>query len=179
MFARVIAIAVLVLAPMLSFGTALADAPPILTISGEITNTNRGPSAADDTTVLGAQDIAFEAGFAVTRAELAALPQRSITTMAAGVEATFTGPALADTLALAGASGDTLIVTALDGYSVAMDRVFMEAHQPILAIAATGFSLAIGDYGPTMIVFPPTDDADLQDEFNGLQVWAILHISAE
>jgi len=39
--------------------------------------------------------------------------------------------------------------------------------------------MGIGGYGPTMIVFPPTDDADLAQEQSGQQVWALAYIGVE
>ncbi|MEM7742846.1 MAG: hypothetical protein AAF409_03965 [Pseudomonadota bacterium] len=172
-----------ILAAVLLLTTPLASAgePPILTLSGAIAESNRGPSSEDDFTMLGAHDIAFDSAFAVTRADIAALPQVTVTAPLGqdGADAIFTGPLLRDVLALAGSAGDSIMVTALDGYGVPMEIAFMEAHAPILAIEADGASLAIGDYGPAMVIFAPTTDPDLQELFNGLQVWAVFHIGVE
>ncbi|WP_135502073.1 hypothetical protein [Roseovarius aestuariivivens] len=155
-----------------------AESPPIVTLSGAITEINRGPSHEDDPTMLGAHDIAFDGGFAVTRTELGELPQQSVEIAIPGGEgtATFTGPRLADVLDMAGSTGSKALITALDGYGVEIDRSFIDTHTPLLAIAAEGASMAIGDLGPSMIVFPPTEDAELQETFNSYQVWAVFHI---
>jgi len=157
---------------------ALAEEPPIITVSGAIEMSNRGPSSADDATMLGAYDISFEKGFAVNRSALAGLDQLTYVGSIPGQTApvTFRGPLIADILALAVASGETITVTALDGYSVEMDMKYLETHQPILAIEAGGASLAIGDLGPAVTVFPPTDDPKLAEEFAARQIWAAFHI---
>jgi len=158
--------------------SALAEEPPIITISGAIEMTNRGPSSADDATMLGAHDIGFERGFAVSRSSLAGLDQltyvRSVPNQSAPV--TFRGPLITDILKLAVASGGTITVTALDGYGFEMEREYLETHKPILAIEAEGASLAIGDLGPAVTVFPPTDDPKLAEEFAARQIWAAFHI---
>jgi len=158
--------------------SATADEPAMLTVGGAIAESNRGPSGKEDETMLGAHDVAFDKGFAVTRAMLAGLPQHTIEIMlpdGTGAAA-FNGPRLADVLELAGAAKGTISVVALDGYRIAMEQAFLDAHRPILAIAADGASMAIGDFGPAMIVFPPTDDADLQKTFDDYQVWAVFYI---
>ena len=159
----------------------LADEPPILTVSGDISQTNRGPSGEEDATMLGAHDIAFVNGFAFTRADLAALPQTTYRGRVPGSEAevSFTGPMITDVLAQAGANGGTVTITALDGYGIEMEVSYIETHKPILAVAADGVSLAIGDLGPAVSVFPPTDDAQLADDFAARQTWAAFHIGVK
>jgi len=160
---------------------AVADEPSILTISGAIEKVNRGPSHEDDATMLGAHDISFQKGFSVTREDLARLEQITyIGSIPGQIEpVTFRGPSLTDVLGLAGGLGDTITVTALDGYGVEMERTFIETHKTILAIEADGASLAIGDLGPAVTVFPSTDDAALAEKFAERQIWAAFHIGVK
>jgi hypothetical protein len=160
---------------------AVAAEPPILTISGAIEQVNRGPSHEDDATMLGAHDISFQKGFSVTREDLARLDQITyIGSIPGQIEpVTFRGPALTDVVELAGGQGDTITVTALDGYGVEMERTYVETHKAILAIEADGASLAIGDLGPSVTVFPRTDDAALAEEFAARQIWAAFHIGVK
>lgn len=160
---------------------AVADEPPILTISGDIEQVNRGPSHEDDATMLGAHDISFQKGFSVTREDLAKLDQITYIGSIPGQTepVTFRGPALTDVVELVGGHGDTITVTALDGYGVEMERAYLETHRAILAIEADGASLAIGDLGPAVTVFPPTDDAALAEEFAARQIWAAFHIGVK
>ena len=150
----------------------------ILTIGGAITQTNRGPSHEDDATMLGAHDIAFEKGFALTHSMLLALPQVQIEGALPGRDTPvlFSGPRLLDVLALAGATGQTATVTALDGYGIEMPLAYLQAHDPILALSGQGISFAIGDWGPAVTVFPLTDDPELAEAFAARQIWAVFYI---
>lgn len=125
----------LTLAPL----QVLADEPPILTVSGTISQTTRGPSGEEDATMLGAQDIVFENGFAFTRADPAALPQTTYQGRVPGSEAEvrFTGPKITDVLAEAGARGGTITITALDGYGIEMEASYVETTNPSLPLRPT------------------------------------------
>ncbi len=92
---------------------------------------------------------------------------------------TFSGPLLSDIMILAGAEGKSARPMALDGYQSEIAWNSIVTHQPIVATHADGAPMGIGGYGPTMIVFPPTDDGDLAQEQAGQQVWAIAYIAIE
>jgi hypothetical protein len=94
-------------------------------------------------------------------------------------EITFSGPLLSAVMSMAGAEGKTAKPMALDGYQAEIPWSSIEAHNPIVATHADGSPMGIGGYGPTMIVFPPTDDADLAAEQAGQQVWALAYIGIE
>ena len=138
-----IAILVLGLCP----ATAVADEPPIITISGDIGQVNRGPSDVDDATMFGAHDLAFEKGYSLTREALGKLNQLTYVGKVPGKDdpVTFRGPLLTDVMALVATTGKTITVTALDGYGIEMPLSYLQAHKPILAIEVEGASLAIGD----------------------------------
>ena len=99
--------------------TVHAQEPAILTITGEIDRTNRPPFDAFRDALFGALDEPFQKAYAFSRADLLALPQVELTvsypTWPAPV--IVTGPLLADVLATVGATGDTVLAQAVDGYS--------------------------------------------------------------
>lgn len=163
---------------LLSSGTGLAQSGQILTISGEIEESNRGPSGEG---MFKAHDIAFEQALALSLEDLVALPQTTYdeTPPNDHPDAQYSGPMLADVLQLAGATGSEFQLTGLDGYVVELDRASVDQYAPILAISAVGASLGIGDYGPVKIVFPPTDDEELRKTHNSMSVWALYHIGVE
>lgn len=82
-------------------------------------------------------------------------------------------------MTLAGAVGKTAKPMAMDGYQSEISWDNITSHRPILATHADGSPMGIGGYGPTMIVFPPTDDEELAQEQAGQQVWALAYIEVE
>ena len=117
-----------------------------------------------------AHEIAFEQAFDFSLEDLAALPQITYDEMPPNDRppARYTGPTLADVLEFAGATGQDVQLTGLDGYVIDMDSSAIAEYSPILAIEADGASMGIGDYGPVQIVFPPTGSNVLLDDFGCL-----------
>ncbi|QPH52706.1 hypothetical protein [Pontivivens ytuae] len=154
----------------------------ILTVGGEIGQGNRGPSTADDLSVLGKMELVFEEGASFDMDMLAALPQAEIVTNMPGTEdqpATFSGPLLSDVMVAVGAEGRAAYPMALDGYSVEIPWEEMVEHGPILATHVDGTPLPIGGIGPTMTVYPQIEDAALYEEFLAKQVWATFYLGVE
>jgi hypothetical protein len=112
---------------------------------------------------------------------LAALPQMEITTdfPKGGPTVTFTGPTLADVLAAAGATGSTVTIRAMDGYAVEVPTEQMLGSGAVLALARDGRAFGIGDFGPSQVVFPRAERADLADMPDDWWVWQIYHIMVE
>jgi len=92
---------------------------------------------------------------------------------------TFEGPLLKDVLEAAGASGKTVMVQALDGYAAVVPMEEMIDKGAVVALSKNGVPFAIGDYGPTQIVFPRAERSDLADMPDDNWVWSIFHISVE
>jgi hypothetical protein len=123
-------------------GPALAlDAPKgrtILTVSGKIGVKNAGAHATFD------------------MAMLEALPQHSFTTRTPWYEkpVTFTGPKLADLLALVKAEGSTLEATAINDYTIRIPVSDAQQHTVIVARLLDGKPMRVRDKGPLFVVYP-------------------------
>ena len=91
----------------------------VLTVSGKIANTNRGPFDETKDLFFRHLDVTFTSAAAFDRAMLLDLEQHTIKTdfPKGGSVRNFTGPRLTDVLALTGATGETVKITALDGYT--------------------------------------------------------------
>jgi hypothetical protein len=160
---------------------ALADGPILLTVSGEVVNTNRGPSNPDTDKLFAFNDVTFDRAMVFDADALAALPQIEIATdfPKGGPTVTFTGPTLADVLAAAGADGDKVTIRAMDGYAVEVPTEDMLGSGAVLALARDGKAFGIGDFGPTQVVFPRAERPDLTDMPDDWWVWQIYHIVVE
>jgi hypothetical protein len=89
-------------------------------------------------------------------AALAALPQVSFRASTPWYVSAreFSGPLLRDVLALAGAQGRTLRLTALNDYRVEMPREDCERYQVILARLVDGRPIGVRDKGPLFVMYP-------------------------
>ena len=155
----------------------------LLTLGGAVTETNLPARGENDGGLLGYLEVQHSGGAGFDAAMLDGLAQVEIT-IAYGPEdnqrdVAFSGPLLSDVMVMAGAEGKTAKPMAMDGYQSEIPWDSIQAHQPIVATHADGSPMGIGGYGPTMIVFPPTDDAELAQEQAGQQVWALAYIGVE
>ncbi|MEW2916532.1 hypothetical protein AB1A64_05635 [Ruegeria sp. ANG10] len=155
----------------------------IVSLGGAITETNLPPRGENDGGLLGYLEVQHDGAAGFDAAILDSLEQVEIT-IAYGPEGNqrdiaFSGPRLSDVMVMAGAEGKTAKPMAMDGYQAEIPWDSIQAHQPIMATHADGSPMGIGGYGPTMIVFPATDDADLAAEQSGQQVWALAYIGIE
>ena len=151
----------------------------VLTVSGDIGKTNRGPFDAFHDGFLKYHEKTFDKAFEFDRAALAALPQQSITANAEAWPAAvkLDGPKLADVLAAAGAEGKPVTVYALDGYGAAMTVDQIAAHDWVLALNADGKPLGIGGRGPLWLAYDTGSGRATTDE-EGAWVWSVFHIEA-
>jgi len=159
------------------------DGHVLLTLGGDVTETNLPARGENDGGLLGFLEVTHQGSAGFDAEMLDALDQVEIT-IPYGPEGhqrdiTFGGPRLSDVMALAGAEGKTAKPMAMDGYQAEIPWDSITTHQPIVATHADGSPMGIGGYGPTMIVFPPTDDADLAQEQASQQVWALAYIGIE
>ena len=160
---------------------ALAEGPVLLTVTGEITETNRGPVDPDEDKLFIFNDVSFEKAKEFDLAALEKLPQAVVHAdfPKGGAETEFSGPLLADVLAAAGAEGEMVTVRAMDGYAVEVPLDEMVAKGAVVALERDGKALGIGGFGPTQIVFPRAERADLKDMPDDWWIWQIYHISVE
>ncbi len=167
---------------------ASADMPApsghvLLTLGGAVTETNLPARGEHDGGLLGFLEVTHEGAAGFDAGMLDSLPQVEITIPYGPEdherEITFRGPLMSDVMTMAGAEGRTAKPMAMDGYQAEISWQNIADHKPILATHADGAPMGIGGYGPTMIVFPPTDDADLAQTQSGQQVWALAYIAVE
>ncbi len=155
----------------------------LLTLGGAITETNLPARAENDGGLLGFLEVTHDGAAGFDAAMLDGLEQIEITIPYGPPENqrdyTFSGPLLSDVMTMAGARGKSAQPMAMDGYQAEIPWESIETHQPIVATHADGVPMGIGSYGPTMIVFSPTDDAALAQTQASQQVWAIAYIAIE
>lgn len=170
----------------LGVGTASAlepvDGPVLLTVHGAIENTNRGPLDPFHDVLLGFQGAEFEKAAVFDRRALLALDGGRIETTASGWpdRYAFEGPRLDVILAAVGATGATVSIVALDGYSVDLSMDDIRRYRPILALVRDGEPLAFGGRGPMWLIFPRDDFAELMaEEDDARWVWAVTRIEVK
>jgi hypothetical protein len=155
-----------------------ADGTTLLTITGDIEKTNRGPFEAFSDGFLNHHGKTFERAFEFNGPALDAMPQQEITANAEPWTKALAmrGPLLADVLAAAGATGKPITVFALDGYGAAMTPEQIAAHRWVLATHADGKALGIGGRGPLWLVHD-TGSGKATAEQEGAWVWSVFHIA--
>ncbi len=155
----------------------------LLTLGGAVTETNLPARGENDGGLLGYLEVQHDGAAGFDAAMLDGLEQVEITILYGPEDnksdIAFSGPRLSDLLIMAGAEGKTAKPMAMDGYQSEIPWDSITAHQPIVATHADGSPMGVGGYGPTMIVFPPTDDPDLAAEQSGQQVWALAYVGIE
>jgi hypothetical protein len=152
----------------------------MLTVYGEIGVVDRGPVDHEVEPLFAAFDIRFGAACVFRYAALKSLPQYEIRTdFPAGEDRRlFSGPLLRDVLEIAQVRGDTIRVTALDGYQREIEMSRIEAHGVIFAIDYGGRPMDLGGFGPGMIVWLRSTDPDLADMPDDDWVWGIFTLEA-
>ena len=154
--------------------------PIILTISGNVANPSRGPVGETDKFFL-YNDVEFSAA---AQFDYAALQGIGMTTIKAdfpmgGDVHEYQGPLLADVLSAAGATGSTVTVMALDGFQVDLDLADAIANGAVIALKRDGRPFSLGDYGPTHLVFPRAERADLAEMNDDTWIYSIYYIHVE
>jgi hypothetical protein len=162
-------------------GQAAADGPVLVTLTGTIENTNRGPMDPDWDKLFLFNNVAFEAAHAFTADDLAALPQTTVRTdfPMGGEVQEFTGVSFADLLEAAGATGETVFIQALDGYAAEAAAAELAEKGAILAIERNGTPLDIGGLGPAMVAYPRAERDDLAEMNDDGWVWQVFHVRVE
>jgi hypothetical protein len=155
-----IAITMMVL-PAYATDLAQPDGEIILTVTGNITQTNDAGAAHFD------------------MAMLAALEGRETVTETPWHEGTpaFSGPLGSALLDAVGASGAVLRITALNEYVVDVPISDIRDYPVILATHLNGAPMSIRDKGPIFLIFPFSEYPELVNELQfGRSAWQIRHI---
>jgi hypothetical protein len=172
------------LAAAIAFGAvtpALAEGPVLLTVTGEITDPNRGPVDPETDKLFIFNEVSFDKAKEFDLGMLEKLPQAVVHAdfPKGGAATEFSGPLLKDVLASAGAEGKTVTVQAMDGYAVEVPVQEMVDKGAVVALERDGKALGIGGFGPTQIVFPRGDRPELADMPDDWWIWQIYHINVE
>ena len=118
----------------------------------------------------------------LTRDEIAKLPQRTLTEQPTDFPKpmVFKGPALADVLELAGATGGDLSLLASDDYKSEITVDEIKAFNPILAIEKDGVRMAPDDFGPFYVMWPFTENPEIDNEkFQSKAIWQLIKIEVK
>lgn len=160
---------------------ALAEGPVLLTVTGAVGAPNRGPMDPDYDKLFIFNDVSFDKAHEFDLADLEKLPQTTVKTdfPKGGAETEFSGPLLKDVLAAADARGKTVTVQAMDGYALEVPLDEMVAKGAVVAVERDGRPFGIGNFGPTQIVFPRSERADLKDMPDDWWIWQIYRIDVQ
>jgi hypothetical protein len=142
-------------------GVSEAAMPTVLTITGAIQRSNRGPTDAVVDQMMHKQNVQFSSAFAFDLAALARLPAVTInpTLEYDSKPHQLRGPRLADVLDMLGASKapETQIVFhSVDGYMPQLSFAQLRKYGYILATHIDGKPMSIGGFGPIFAIY----DAD-------------------
>jgi hypothetical protein len=129
-------------------------------------------------TVVGPSGVSMD--FALS--EFDALPQHEVTTSTIWTEGTLqmSGPSLSDVLDVAGVTGTTLILTALNDYSVDMPVADLEKDVPIIATRMNGEPMTVRGKGPFWIIYPYDSDIKYQTEtVYARSIWQLSRVMVQ
>ena len=168
-------------APPPAFAGEAPAGPVVLTVAGNVTDTNR-PAYRDRLDVIFRyHKRTFDRAFAFDRAMLEGLGTVAlrIEHTGWGGPMTVSGPRLSDVLKVAGCSGGPLATLALDGFSTEISREGLEAHEWVLATRAEDRPLGLGERGPLWLVFDPPGERPATDEEADQWPWALFFIECQ
>lgn len=113
---------------------------------------------------------------------LLALPQGEIVTETPWTNGRtrFNGPLLKAVLDEVGCRGATLILTALNNYSVKIPVKDAATYPVILALTSNGTPMSIRDRGPLWVIYPWSDHPELKSEtYYARSIWQLKSIHVE
>ena len=160
-------IASLVMMAWSTIGAAAFDAPtsePILTISGNITETNQDGAAVFD------------------RAMLEALGTTTIVTLTPWSDGanTYEGVRLDVLMEAVGAEGDTVTAVALNDYVTTIPLSDFAEFGPILALKHNGEYMTVRAKGPLFIIYPFDDNPELRNStYYSRAAWQVKQLIVE
>ncbi len=135
---------------------------------------------ADDTeTMLTLHNTLAGTEIELTEAALKALPQVVINTDNEFVDqmTAFEGPLGRDVLALAGGGGSMVVLTAVNDYAVEIPIEDFMKYDVVFAFSADGEKFSRRDKGPIWVVYPMSDNPELQDPvFNARLIWQLVKV---
>jgi hypothetical protein len=159
--------------------------PALLTVTGEITKTNRGPMDRVLDQMMAKQKLSFEKARAFDFAALQALPSVAIkpTLEYDNKHHVLRGPLLTTVLEACGATGSKLSMRAVDGYAPTISMDDAHKYRFIVATHLDKQPMPLGGLGPLWAIY----DADRFPEMTARPVdqrfancpWGLYHIEVQ
>lgn len=159
--------------------------PALLTVTGAIARSNRGPFDPVLDQMMHKQEVGFKKAWAFDHAALLALPAQTIrpTLEYDAKPHVLRGPLLLDVAARAGAvvtDKTVFVLRAVDGYNVEMTAPQARMRRVIVATHIDGNPMPIGGFGPSWAVY----DADRVPDMAALPLaqrfsqcpWGLYHV---
>jgi hypothetical protein len=150
----------------------------VLTVGGEIGNTNRGAFDADKDGLFSRLNISFDRAFAFDRPMLLRLKQGKVSaeTTELGRSAVFSGPLLKEVLAAVGAARAKVSFVAVNNYEGWLAPEDIDASDWILALEVDGAPLGLGQQGPIWLINSRASGDEPNQSQRGHWVWAVLYM---
>jgi len=177
--------ALLAVALVLGLSPAIAgdELPPpkgmvVLTVSGLVGKTNRGPLDPKRDSMLALQKVEFKNAAALDRETLLSLPQGTVTVQPPEFDkpTTFSGPLLREVLGYVEAAQVRTTFVAMNGYTGWLDPNDVQSSDWILALSADGVPLGLGQQGPIWLLNTRAPDFKPDDEHHAHWVWAVFYM---
>ena len=176
MLLALIAAPTILFLPLLAPAMALepAKGPVVLTIVGDMEDTNRPASQEAQDPFFAYHDRSFTAAAEFDRGMLEGLGTQSITIDVPGVipSVQLEGPWLSDVLTAVGGEGKDITVLALDGFGSEIAAADLDRFDWLLALKQDGRYLGLGQRGPTWLVYSRRDGKPLTEEDELRWPWA-------
>ncbi len=139
--------------------------------------------AAEGLTMIRPESLGGAVEKVVTLAELRALPQVTIRTeneFADGLN-DYTGPLARDVIQIIGrGTGTKVKLTAANDYAVEIDLQEFDDFDAIFALDMNGQAFSLRDKGPIWVMYPITDNPELQDPvYNTRLIWQLVRLEVE
>ena len=171
--------------PSTAQGPALRS-PALLTVTGSITRTNRGPLDPVRDQMMAKQKLAFDKAHAFDFGRLVAMPAVTIhpTLEYDNKQHELRGPLLGDVLSAAGAPSEgKLAMRAVDGYAPTPSIAEIRKYRFIVATHLDGQPMPLGGLGPLWAVYEPDRFPEMMarpvaDRFANCP-WAVFHIDVQ
>ena len=153
----------------------------VLTVTGAIEATNRGPFDPFEDGFLKHHERRFDKAAIFDLAMLEALGLHEITINYSGWPrpARFEGPWLKDVLTTVGATGKDLTIVALDGFATEISAADLAAEDWLVAVKRDGRYLDIGQRGPLWIVYARRDGKAPEQSDEQRWPWAAFLIEVK
>lgn len=162
-----------------------SKSPALLTVTGQIAKTNRGPLDPVLDQMMAKQKLAFDKARAFDYAELARLPAVTIkpTLEYDKKQHSLSGPLLATVLQACGATGSKLQMRAIDGYAPAISLADAQKYRFIVATQLDGRPMPLGGLGPLWAIYEADKFSDMAakpvDQRFAQCPWGLYHIEVQ